>query len=149
MENRESIRKRQKARKLLVQALYQWQMNQDSIPEIQSQFLAENNLEKFDQDYFANLLKGIIQQVQEIDAHILKYLDRPIEMLNPVELSVLRLSTYEFMHCLDIPFRVVIDEAISLSKTYGAVEGHRYVNGVLHHLAGQLRQVETQNAKKS
>lgn len=149
MENRESIRKRQKARKLLVQALYQWQMNQDSIPEIQSQFLAENNLEKFDQDYFANLLKGIIQQVQEIDAHILKYLDRPIEMLNPVELSVLRLSTYEFMHCLDIPFRVVIDEAISLSKTYGAVEGHRYVNGVLHHLAGQLRQVEIQNAKKS
>lgn len=149
VENREIIRKRQKARKLLVQALYQWQLNKDSVPEIQAQFFAENNLEKFDEYYFSNLLKGIIQEVQEIDTLIISQLDRQIDMLNPVELSVLRLSTYEFKHCLDIPFKVVIDEAISLCKTYGAVEGHRYVNGVLHHLAGQLRQVEIQHAKKS
>lgn len=149
MENRERIRKRQKARKLLVQALYQWQMNQDSIPEIQAQFLAENNIEKFDEQYFLTLLKGIIQEVQVIDALIMSQLDRSIGMINPVELSVLRLSTYEFKYCLDIPFKVVIDEAISLSKTYGAVEGHRYVNGVLHHLASQLRPVEIQHAKKS
>ncbi len=142
------IRKRQKSRKLLVQALYQWQMNQDSVPEILAQFMAENNVEKFDEQYFSMLLRGIVHQIKEIDEQIVSYLDRPLEMLNPVELSVLRLSTYEFMHCLDVPFRVVIDEAISLSKTFGAVEGHRYVNGVLHHLAGKLRSIEVEHAKK-
>jgi N utilization substance protein B len=148
VENREMIRKRQKSRKLLVQALYQWQMNQDSVPEILAQFMAENNVEKFDEQYFSMLLRGIVHQIKEIDEQIVSYLDRPLEMLNPVELSVLRLSTYEFMHCLDVPFRVVIDEAISLSKTFGAVEGHRYVNGVLHHLAGKLRSIEVEHAKK-
>lgn len=142
------IRKRQKSRKLLVQALYQWQMNEESVAEILAQFLAENNIEKMDSQYFETLLRGIVPQIKEIDEHILSCLDRPMDMLNPVELSVLRLSTYEFMHCLDVPFRVVIDEAISLSKTYGAVEGHRYVNGVLHHLAGKLRTLEVDHAKK-
>lgn len=142
------IRKRQKARRLLVQALYQWHMNQDSVPEILAQFMAENNVEKFDEVYFTNLLRGIIQQIQTIDEQVLSGLDRPIEMLNPVELAVLRLSTYEFLYCLDVPFRVVIDEAISLAKAFGAVEGHRYVNGVLHHLAEKLRTDEVHYAKK-
>jgi transcription antitermination protein NusB len=148
VENREMIRKRQKARRLLVQALYQWHMNQDSVPEILAQFMAENNVEKFDEVYFTNLLRGIIQQIQTIDEQVLSGLDRPIEMLNPVELAVLRLSTYEFLYCLDVPFRVVIDEAISLAKAFGAVEGHRYVNGVLHHLAEKLRTDEVHYAKK-
>ena len=148
MENREIIRKRQKARKLLVQALYQWQLNQDTVAEILAQFMADNNVDKFDNEYFITGLRQIISQIKEIDAHIIACLDRNMEKLNPVELSVLRLSTYEFLHCLSIPFRVVIDEAISLVKTYGAVEGHRYVNGVLHCLASKLRAIELEHTKK-
>ena len=142
------IRKRQKSRRLLVQALYQWHMSKESVPEILAQFMVENNVEKFDEAYFTNLFKGIVEHIQEIDELVISGLDRPIEMLNPVELAVLRLSTFEFQYCLDVPFRVVIDEAISLTKTFGAVEGHRYVNGVLHHLAEKLRTAEVNHAKK-
>ncbi len=148
MDNREIIRRRQKARKLLVQALYQWHMNHSDIIEIQAQFLAINNTEKFDEFYFSELLKQITKNQETIDGKIIKYLDRPFDMLNPVELAVLRLSTYEFLHQPDIPFKVIIDEAISLCKTYGAIEGHRYVNGVLHQLATELRQTEVQFLKK-
>jgi N utilization substance protein B len=148
VDNREIIRRRQKARKLLVQALYQWHMNHSDIIEIQAQFLAINNTEKFDEFYFSELLKQITKNQETIDGKIIKYLDRPFDMLNPVELAVLRLSTYEFLHQPDIPFKVIIDEAISLCKTYGAIEGHRYVNGVLHQLATELRQTEVQFLKK-
>lgn len=148
MENRQIIRKRQKARKLLVQALYQWHLNHAEPAEIIAQFFTENDTSKFDQTYFEHLLTGIIQEQAQIDALIVNHLDRALELLNPVEFAVLRLSTYEFLHCLEIPFRVVIDEAISLCKTYGAVEGHRYVNGVLHQLASDLRVEEVKHAKK-
>lgn len=148
MENRQVIRKRQKARKLLVQALYQAHLSQTEVAEIIAQFLTENDTSKFDQTYFEQILKGIIHDQKQIDDYIKKHLDRAVEMLNPVEFAVLRLSTYEFLHCIDIPFRVVIDEAISLCKTYGAVEGHRYVNGVLHQLASELRGEEVKHAKK-
>ena len=148
MENRQVIRKRQKARKLLVQALYQAHLNHADAGEIIAQFLTENDTSKFDQTYFEQILKGILREQAQIDAHIKNYLDRTVELLNPVEFAVLRLSTYEFLHCLDIPFRVVIDEAISLCKTYGAVEGHRYVNGVLHQLASELRGEEVKHANK-
>lgn len=148
MDNREIIRRRQKARKLLVQALYQWHMNRSDVIDIQAQFLAINNSDKLDEFYFSDLLKNITKNHQELDEKIISFLDRPLEMLNPVELAVLRLSTYEFIYQPDIPFKVVIDEAIALCKTYGAIEGHRYVNGVLHQLATQLRSTEVQHLKK-
>jgi N utilization substance protein B len=147
VENKEVIRRRQKARKILVQALYQWQLNHCEVTDLIAQYLSENNTEKFDVDYFSNLLRGIITDLETIDDHITPLLDRSKDMLNPIEMSVLRLSTYEFIHCIEIPFRVIIDEAISLTKTYGATEGHRYVNGVLHHLAAKLRSVEVEHVK--
>lgn len=148
MENREIIRRRQRARKILVQALYQWQMNASDINEIQAQFITENNPDKFDQDYFCHILKGITEHLDQLDQEIIPHLDRATNLLNPVEFAVLRLSTYELMFCPEIPFKVVIDEAVALCKTYGAVEGHRYVNGVLHHLAKKLRHIETSQGKK-
>lgn len=147
MENKEVIRRRQKARKILVQALYQWQLNHSEVTDLIAQYLSENNTDKFDVDYFSKLLRGIIAELESIDGQIVPLLDREKNMLNPVEISILRLSTYEFMHCIEIPFRVIIDEAISLTKTYGATEGHRYVNGVLHHLAGKLRPIEVEHVK--
>ena len=149
MNNRELIRGRQNARKILVQALYQWHMNTAEVAELQAQYLSANNPDKFDNYYFMDLLKAIIEQHQSIDEDIAKYLDRPITMLNPVELAILRLSSYELKYCLEIPFRVVIDEAIALCKTYGASEGHRYVNGVLHQLAQALRPLETNRGEST
>ncbi len=148
MNNREMIRGRQKARKYLVQALYQWHMNTSDVVEIQAQFLTVNDPQKFDTEYFSQILSGITKTSNSIDEKITACLDRPLNMLNPVELAVLRLSTYEFIHCLDIPFKVIIDEAIALCKTYGAVEGHRYVNGVLHQLATKIRAIEIQHHTK-
>ena len=142
VNNRELIRGRQNARKILVQALYQWHMNAAEVSELQAQYLSANKPDKFDNFYFMDLLKAIIEQHQSIDEDISKYLDRPMNMLNPVELAILRLSSYELKYCLEIPFRVVIDEAIALCKTFGATEGHRYVNGVLHQLAQALRPLE-------
>jgi N utilization substance protein B len=143
VENREIIRRRQRARKILVQALYQWHMNASEIAEVQAQFITENNPDKFDQDYFCNTLKGITEHLEQLDQEIFPFLDRPVNMLNPVEYAVMRLGTYEFLFCPEIPFKVIIDEAVALCKTYGAVEGHRYVNGVLHHLAKKIRSIET------
>lgn len=142
MEIRKLIRGRQKARKILIQALYQWQLNRSPVTDIQAQYLSRQPASTFDTDYFGQLLQGIIQDCHELDAHITEFLDRPMGQLNPIELAILRLSTYELLHCLDIPFRVIIDEAIALSKTYGAVESHRYVNGILHQLANQFRSTE-------
>jgi len=142
VNNRELIRGRQNARKILIQALYQWHMNASEIAELQAQYLSVNNPDKFDTQYFLDLLKSIILEQPEIDERVAQYLDRPIQMLNPVELAILRLGCYELKHCMEIPFRVVIDEAIALSKTYGATEGHRYVNGVLHQVAKELRPLE-------
>lgn len=148
MENREIIRRRQRARKILVQALYQWQFNESDISEIQAQYITENNPDKFDQQYFCDVLKGVTSDVKKLDEEIIPLFDRAINLINPVEFAILRLSTYEFIHCLDVPFKVVIDEAISLSKTFGATEGHRYVNGVLHQLAEKLRPLELSTRKK-
>ncbi len=148
MENREIIRRRQRARKILVQALYQWQFNESDISEIQAQYITENNPDKFDQQYFCDVLKGVTSDVKKLDEEIIPLFDRAINLINPVEFAILRLSTYEFIHCLDVPFKVVIDEAISLSKTFGATEGHRYVNGVLHQLAEKLRPLELSKRKK-
>jgi N utilization substance protein B len=148
VNNRELIRGRQKARKYIVQALYQWHMNTTDVIEIQAQFLTINDPQKFDSEYFTEMLSGITKDSTLLDEKITACLDRPLTMLNPVELAVLRLSTYEFLNRLDIPFKVVIDEAIALCKTYGAVEGHRYVNGVLHRLATELRSVEIQHHAK-
>jgi N utilization substance protein B len=148
VENREIIRRRQRARKILVQALYQWQFNESDISEIQAQYITENNPDKFDQQYFCDVLKGVTSDVKKLDEEIIPLFDRAINLINPVEFAILRLSTYEFIHCLDVPFKVVIDEAISLSKTFGATEGHRYVNGVLHQLAEKLRPLELSKRKK-
>jgi N utilization substance protein B len=142
VNNRELIRGRQNARKIIVQALYQWHMNTAEVSELQAQYLSANNPAKFDNNYFRDMLKAIIEDHETIDEAICKHIDRPLNHLNPVELAILRLSCYELKYCLEIPFRVVIDEAISLCKTYGATEGHRYVNGVLHQLSQELRQLE-------
>ncbi len=145
MEKRPSPQSRRKARRLALQAIYQWQLSHTPPAEIEAEFLQQQNLNKVDVPYFLELLRGVPQNVDLIDAQMKPVLDRPIEDLNPVELAILRIGIYEFMHRLDVPYRVVINEALELAKLFGAVEGFKYVNGILDRVARKVRTTETQS----
>ena len=138
---------RRKARELGLQALYQWHMAGQASYEIEAQFRADNNFAKIDAEYFHVLLTGVISQQVELDAVLEPYLDRPLLELDPIELTVLRLASFELKHRLDVPYRVVINEAIELAKVFGATDGHKFVNGILDTLAPALRSVEVEANK--
>ena len=135
------IAHRKKARNLLVQALYQWQISDYPVNAIEAQYRADNT-GKIDWDYFHEVLSGIAQSADKLDEGFTPLLDRDIAQLNPIELAILRLGSFELANRIDIPYRVVINEAIELAKKYGATDSHKYVNGVLDKLARQYRQVE-------
>lgn len=137
------IATRRVARSLAMQALYQWHMAGQSLSEIEAQFRVDNDFEQVDGAYFHELLTGVARSKTELDAALEPLLDRPLAELDPVELAILRLSTYELMQRLDVPYRVVINEGIELAKVFGATDGHKFVNGVLDRLAPRLRGAET------
>lgn len=138
---------RTKARRNVVQALYQWQLSGGDIAEIEAQFLSEYDMKKVDVDYFKELFKQIPLHLHEIDDHLQPFLDRPIDEVDPVERAILRIAVYELGFCLDIPYRVVINESIELAKRFGAEHGHKYVNGVIDQIAKKLRAVEMKSAE--
>lgn len=137
------ISNRRRARKLALQAIYQWQMNPETVSSIEAQFLVDANPKKIDLEYFSELLKGTISNVSLIDEHIKPALDREFKDLNPIELACLRLAVYELIFHLEVPYKVVINEALELTKLFGSVEGHVYVNGVLDKMARVIREHET------
>lgn len=138
---------RKQARKFAVQALYQWHMADQNIGTIEKQFIDEHINSKTDFKYFSELLHKIPACTSELDALIKPCVDRTMEEVNPVELAILRLGTYELKYHLDLPYRVVINEYVDLTKKFGADQGHKFVNSVLDRLAKKLREVEF-NAKK-
>lgn len=140
--DKQSIGGKRRARKLALQALYQWLMSGHELCEIETQFRIANNMAKVDTDYFCRILYGVPEHVSSLEESFTPFLDRPVNGLNPVELTVLRLGAYELVHCPEIPYRVILDESVSLAKEFGSQEGHRYVNGVLNNLAKQVRSVE-------
>ncbi|MDY6993672.1 MAG: transcription antitermination factor NusB [Pseudomonadota bacterium] len=129
------------ARQRALQALYQWQMTEQSIQLIESQFFNEENMTKVDVAYFQKLLHGIPQNIQQLDATITPPLDRHLHQLDPVELAILRIGCYELLYCPDIPFRVVINEAVELAKRFGANKSHKYINGILDKLAHNMGKI--------
>ncbi len=137
---------RRKARRLAVQALYQWQMSGSDLLDIEQQFIDDNDMSKVDVEYFRELLHQVPEQVQEIDAEISPHLDRPMDELDPIEKAIMRLSCYEMIKRIDVPYRVVLNESLELAKTFGATDGHKYVNGVMDKIARKIRAVEF-NAK--
>ncbi|KTD65633.1 transcription antitermination factor NusB [Legionella shakespearei] len=139
---KQSINGKRRARKLALQALYQWLLSGADLHEIEAQFRVMNNMDKVDVDYFSRLLHGVAAQVDALESSILPFIDRDISGLNPIELTVLRIGAFELFHCPEIPYKVVLDESISLTKEFGSQDGHRYVNGVLNNLAKQVRSVE-------
>ena len=130
------------ARRLAVQAIYQWQMTGETLAVIERQFVQERGLGKADAEYFHDLLHGVPAHLDALDASFADFLDRPLDELDPVEKAILRLGAYEFSHHPEVPYRVVINEWVEQARTFGAEEGHKYVNGVLDRLARSLRAVE-------
>ena len=118
-----------------MQAIFQWQFTEYPAKTLEYQFLQDNDMKGVDVDYFKGILYGVIDNVKEIDAEMEPILDRPIADLNSVELAVMRIAIYELVHQKDVPYRVVINEALNVTKEFGTVEGFKYVNGVLDKLA--------------
>ena len=138
---------RGKSRRLAMQAIYQWQMTGDSIAGIKQQFFEDNNSTKIDVEYFTELVSGVASSVSEIDKLLEKYMSRTIESVDPVERSILRIGTYEFINRLDVPYRVVLNEAVTITKEFCSEKSHAFVNAVLDKVAKEIRHVEVQ-AKK-
>ena len=135
------LAQRRKARTLIVQALYQWYLSKSDPLEIEAQF-HEQNGGKIDWEYFSEVFLEIPKQQEALDKHISPLLDRELNSLDPVEKALLYLGTFELANRIDIPYRVVINECVELAKTFGATDGHKYINGVLDKLAKSLRSVE-------
>ena len=138
----ESISGKRRARKLALQSLYQWLMAGTILTDIEAQFSAANNMDKVDVTYYRRLLYGVPEELPMIENSIAALLDRSIESLNPIELTILRICTYELYHSPEIPYRVILNESVSLARAFGSQDGHKFVNGILHNLAQTVRKIE-------
>lgn len=135
---------RRRARRALVQAVYQWQMTGADAAAVTAEF--GEALTRADRDFFQELLRGVMSTSAELDSLLAPLLDRDVSDLDQVERAILRLGTYELAHRIDVPYRVVIDEYVELAKLFGAEEGYKYVNGVLDGLSHLLRKPERSGA---
>jgi N utilization substance protein B len=130
---------RARARRFAMQALYQWDLSGTGLHDIRRQFLESEDFSRADKDYFILLFNQVSKDVEIVDKHLGEYMDRPVDQLDPVERAILRIAAWELMTQLDVPYRVVINEAVQLCKKFGAEQGHTFVNGVLDKLARKLR----------
>jgi len=145
---------RHEARALAIQALYAWKLSGYEIEKVKEDLLSDSPalLDKtpvYDENYFNELTHNVAKHAKILDAEIDQYLDRHISQINPVELSILRVALYELKFNQAIPHKVVLNEAIILAKKFGAVDGHKYINGVLDKLAKQLRTEQMPEVKQS
>jgi len=130
------------ARQAAVQALYQWQLTSQSPQDIEQHFINDHQFKNVDIEYFRQLVDEVPLHLHELDDHLTPHLDRSIDEVDPVERAILRLGVYELEFHLEIPYKVVINEAVELAKTFGAEHGHKYVNAVLDKAAAKLRAAE-------
>ena len=125
-----------------MQAIYQWQMAGQDPRDILNEFVAERELVNVDMDYFQRLIRGVPAHIDTLQADLRGVIDRNLEELDPVERAILLIGAYEMRYCAEVPWRVVINEAIELEKMFGAEQGHRYVNTAVDHLARVIRPKE-------
>ena len=130
------------ARRAAVQALYQWDVTRQSRLEIEKNFLADDSLKKSDTEYFRELIAQIPRIAEDLDRQLTTYIDRDIGQVDPVERAVLRLAAYELLNHIEIPYRVVLNEAIELARTFGSENSFRFVNGILDKMGADVRSVE-------
>ena len=133
------------ARRLTVQALYQWLVNETLPERVLQQFRDEDSFGRADVDYFKALLHGCVREAGMLTDTFSEYLDRKLEQIDPVERAVLMLGSYELMFCPDVPWKVVVNESVNLCKMFGAEDSYKYINGVLDKVARTVRAVEVAN----
>ena len=133
---------RHRARELALQGIYQWRITAGDEAQIEKQIHAEKNLGRYDKELFSDLLRGALKQHADLETLLVPHLDRPIDEISPVEFAVLLLGSYELSRHPEVPYKVIINEAVELAKTFGGTDGHKFVNGVLDKLAPQLRAPE-------
>ncbi len=141
-DNAQFIKKRKHARNKVLQALYQWQISGEDLDWIKQHYMEEQGVSAGDEAYFLELLYQIPAEVKQLDETYQKFITNSEDRVDPIERNILRIATYEFIHHLEIPYKVVINEAVNLARTYGADEGHKFVNGVLDPLSRQIRKLE-------
>ena len=139
---------RSRARRRALQAIYAWQMSGGTTQQVIAQFAHEQAHEVADLEYFEDLVRGVIQNTAQLDAALAPFVDREMARVDQIERAALRIAAYELLHRPDVPYRVVINEAIDSTKRFGSEHGHTYVNGVLDHAAAELRPVEFAAAKR-
>lgn len=133
---------RHRARELALQGVYQWRVTAGDEAQIETQIHGGKNLGRYDKELFSRLLRGTLSQHASLEALLAPCLDRPLAELSPVEFSVLLLGAFELSQHPEVPYKVVINEAVELAKTFGGTDGHKYVNGVLDKLAPRVRALE-------
>ena len=133
------LNRRTRTRRAALQALYQWQMTGHSVDELRAQFRENPPPGGFDPEFFGKLITGVIDDFEALDAILAPLTDRPVAQLDPVERAILRMGVHELRSAGDVPWRVVINEAVELAHAFGAEQSHKYVNGVLDKAARTLR----------
>ena len=138
---------RARARRRALQALYAWQISGGEVGQVIAQFAHEQAHEIADLEYFDDLVRGVVKHRAALDEALAAYLDRTVEEVDPIERAVLRLAAYEMLHRIDVPYRVVLNEAIEIAKRFGSEHGHTFVNGVLDRAAAEWRAAEFSAAR--
>jgi N utilization substance protein B len=138
---------RSRARRRALQAVYAWQLAGGNVQQVIAQFAHEQAHEIADLEYFEDLVRGVLRHTAELDTALAEFVDREVEQVDPIERAALRIAAYELRHRPDVPYRVVINEAIDTTKRFGSEHGHTYVNGVLDHAAAAWRAPEFNAAR--
>lgn len=138
---------RRRSREFALQGLYEWLVGRGEPGAIDAHMRELEGFARSDSVHFDALLHGCVRERGELDALLAQHIDRKTSELSPVEHAVLLIGAYELRHCLDVPYKVVINEAVELAKSFGGTDGHKYVNGVLDHLAPSLREAEVRTAR--
>ena len=133
---------RRRSREAALQGLYEWLVGGSDAGSIEAHVREQEGFGKADEKHFTMLLHGVITEAAAIDAVLVRHVDRKTEHLSPIEHGVMMIGIYELQHCMDIPYKVAINEAVELAKSFGGTDGHKYVNGVLDKAAADLRPVE-------
>ncbi|EIJ71432.1 MULTISPECIES: transcription antitermination factor NusB [Pasteurellaceae] len=137
-QNKKRPSPRRRARECAVQALYSWYISQNPVETVELSFVTDQDMKGVDMPYFRKLFRQTVENIPSVDSTMAPCLDRCSDELDPIEKSILRLAVYELKYELDVPYKVVINEAIELAKTFGAEESHKYINGVLDKVAPAL-----------
>jgi N utilization substance protein B len=140
---------RRRAREFALQGLYEWLISGSDAGVIDAHVREQDGFSKCDTAHFDALLHGCIHEAADLDAVLARHVDRKTSELSPVEHAVLMIGSYELRHCIDVPYKVAINEAVELAKSFGGTDGHKYVNGVLDKAAADLRPAEVEAARSA